>query len=98
MKFRKVIRKRIVPILIIVGIVYGYQRYGAELLRKYSPSTKKQVDNVLGTTSKYITKQASSSAQAVSGFVFKKATEPLIQQINKLPPNQKEDLKKQICK
>ncbi|MEK7070684.1 MAG: hypothetical protein AAB966_02660 [Patescibacteria group bacterium] len=92
------IQKNLTKILLIVGLVLGYQMYGDQLLAKYNPQVKKNAEKVLGIGTNYVAKQASHSAEIVKGFVFKKASQPLVDQINKLPKDQKEEIKKQICK
>jgi hypothetical protein len=86
--------------IIAVAIVtyYVYNNYGSQFLAAQNPAVKKSTDNVLGVAQGLITKGASGSADIVSGFVLKTATDPLMREYDKLRPPQKEIIKKQICK
>jgi len=51
-------------------------------------------NDVLGETTNFIRKIASESADAVSNLIIDKATEPIIEQIKKLPQDKQEEIKK----
>lgn len=85
-------------ILVVFGLVFVYQNYGSSYLAESNPALKKEADDVLGKTTTIFQKQASRSANFVSGLVLKKATEPMIKEYEKLTPDQKEIIKKQICR
>ncbi len=59
--------------------------------------SKDVVGDVLGQATDLVEEVASRSADTVSDFIFDKATEPLIDQIRKLPPDKMEEVKKNIC-
>jgi hypothetical protein len=59
--------------------------------------SKDVVGEVLGTATDVVGDIASNSATAVSEFIIDKTTAPFIDQINKLPPDQREQIKKNIC-
>ncbi|GEM_PF-3399828 len=59
--------------------------------------SKDVVGDVLGQATDLVEEAASRSADTVSDFIFDKATEPLIDQIKKLSPDQQEEIKKNIC-
>lgn len=59
--------------------------------------SKETVGDVLGTATDLVGEIASNSASAVSDFIIDKTTAPFIDQINKLPPDQREQIKKNIC-
>lgn len=59
--------------------------------------SKDVVGDVLGQATDLVEEVASRSADTVSDFIFDKATEPLIDQIKKLSPDQQEEIKKNIC-
>jgi hypothetical protein len=94
----KLVRTVLLACIITVIAVYLYYTYGSGMLVKGSPAAKKAVDNVLGTATGFLDKQASRSADMVSGFVLRQTAAPLIREFNKLPKNQKEELKKELCK
>jgi predicted MFS family arabinose efflux permease len=94
----KLVRTVLLACAITVAAVYVYYTYGSRLLTKESPATKKAVDNVLGVATGFLDKQASRSADMVSGFVLRQTTAPLIREFNKLPKSQKEELKKELCR
>jgi HEAT repeat protein len=60
--------------------------------------SKDVIGDVLGEATDLVEEVASRSADTVSDFIFDKATDPLIDQIKKLPPNQQEEIKKNICR
>lgn len=59
--------------------------------------SKDMVGDVLGTATELISTVASNSANTVSNFIIDKTTAPFIDQINKLPEDQREQIKKNIC-
>lgn len=94
----KLIRKLFFPLLLVAGLYYGYTEFGSSLLAKVSPQAQKATNNVLGTASKAIMKQASRSADFASSIILKKASEPLVREFYKLPAKQQTVIKEQICK
>ncbi|MDH7476300.1 MAG: hypothetical protein QHH09_02395 [Microgenomates group bacterium] len=56
------------------------------------------VKNILSTVSETVVDTASKSAGVVSEFVFENTIGNLLKQIEKLPPEQKEQIKKEICR
>ncbi len=86
------------PLLIIVGLYYGYTEFGSSLLAKVSPQAQKSANNVLGAANKVVMKQASRSADFASSIILQKASEPLVREFYKLPVKQQKILQKQICK
>ncbi len=93
----KLFRKLFVPVLIVVGLYYAYTEFGSSILNDFSPQARKSTDNVLGTAQKFVSKQASRSADFATAIVLKKATEPLIREFRKLPANQQKVIRKEIC-
>ena len=59
--------------------------------------SKSLVENVLGQTTQAVTDIATESANNVSNFIIDKATDPIVDQIKKLPQSQQEEIKKNIC-
>lgn len=89
---------RLVMIVIVAGVMYyAATNYGHVLPLKEvreNPLTKQASGSVLGILSPV----ASAGANLVSNLVVKKASEPLLKEYEKLQPEQKEIIKKQICK
>lgn len=70
----------------------------SELADNIVEQSKDVVGDVLGDATDMVDNLASYSANTVSSFIIDKATAPLIDQINKLPPIQQEEMKKNICR
>jgi len=52
---------------------------------------------VLGEATDLTSEIASESGKIITDFIFSKATEPIIDQINNLPMDKREEIKKNIC-
>ncbi len=55
------------------------------------------LSNVLGEVTSYVSGVASQSAETVSNYVFDNTVGNFIKQINKLPKEQQEDIKRNLC-
>lgn len=70
-------------------------------VKKISDKTKKTTDNVLGEATKIYqnTTQiiASKSSEIVNDLIFNSTIKPILDQYEKLPDEQKEKIKKDIC-
>lgn len=53
---------------------------------------------ILGEAQKAVERTASDSATAIEGYVLKSALQNLIKQTEKLPTDQRDEIKKLICK
>lgn len=94
--------RRLVMIAIVAGVTYyGVTNYGSSLplneIRE-NPVAKQASGNVLGVANGLFSPVASSAARIVSNLVVQKASKPLIQEYEKMRPEQQEIIKKQICK
>lgn len=94
--------RRLVMIAIVAGVVYyAFTNYGHVMPLKQvkeNPVVKQSSGNVLGVANGLFSPVASGAANIVSNLVVQKASEPLMKEYEKLPPPQKEIIKKQICK
>ncbi len=55
-------------------------------------------EQILGETAAFVSQTASSAGNTVSSFIYDSTIKPIMDQIQKLPKNQQEKVKKQICK
>lgn len=73
-----------------------------EILPTNINKTVKKVEEttgeVLGEVTNLLTNSASKSAQTVTDFLFENTVGKVVEQIEKLPQKQQEEIKKRICK
>ncbi len=93
----KLIRNIVFLAVLAFGASYVYQTKLQDVVSRQSPTTQKLADQVLGSATSYVMKQASAGAELAQNAIYKKTSEPLVREFRKLPIGQQEVIKKQIC-
>lgn len=75
-------------------VVKGVSKYVEEKLEEGG----KTLNEVLGETKSFVSEQASKSASAVTSVVLEESSKKVVEQIEKLPKEQQEEIKQNICK
>jgi hypothetical protein len=68
-----------------------------DLAENVVDQSKSITGQILGDATSAATEFASKSADTVSNFIIDKVTDPIVEQIKKLPQSQQEEIKKNIC-
>ncbi len=69
-----------------------------KILDEAANKTEETLGDVLGQAQTFAEQTASKSASSVSDFIFDNTVGSIIKQIDKLPQNQQEDIRRNICK
>lgn len=106
--------KLAIVILIIVGLIYYAHHHkkptlattSKQVLGTQSQNTKSGIKDlvvesaqqVLDKASNFVDNQVSQATGKVSDYVFSVASQNVIKQIDKLPDNQKQEIRQELCK
>ena len=71
---------------------------GEKIYNKISASAQKEVGLVLGAFTELLSDTASKSANTAKEYIFANTVGNLLKQIDKLPTQEKELIKKEVCK
>ncbi len=64
----------------------------------FTSKTKRIAENVVGTTTDIVNTIASKSSEIVSNVIFDNTIGKVVEQVKKLPMNEQEKIKQEICK
>jgi len=67
-------------------------------INQFVQDTKSTINDVLGETTKVLLDTASNSAQKAEDYLIQTAVDKVMDQLDKLPEKQQEEIKKEICK
>lgn len=70
----------------------------SEYVGKKLEEGEQTLQEVLGETTSFVAEQASKSASAITSVVLEKSSAKIVEQIDKLPDKEKEEVKKNLCR
>lgn len=73
------------------------QKNAESIAENLVSKSKEVTGQILGDATDTMSEIASKSADTISSFIIEKATDPIVDQIKKLPQSQQEEIKKNIC-
>lgn len=80
------------------SLVDNIQQGAQDILDNTIKKSEQTMGEVLGEAQNLAVKTASDSAEKIKDFVFDNTVGTILKQIDKLPEDQKEDIKRNVCK
>lgn len=85
-------------LLLEEGVLTTTQKAARNLLSDVTKQTENIASDILGEATSIVSKVASQSSDAAAKFIFDNTIGNIIQQVEKLPKEQQEKIKEQVCK
>jgi hypothetical protein len=77
---------------------FNLKKQSADIYSQIVKSAQKEKDNIVGEATKFFTETASKSGTSLKEYLFANTVGNLLRQIDKLPLQEKEMIKKELCR
>jgi len=77
---------------------FNLKKQSADIYSQIVRSAQKEKDNIVGEATKFFTETASKSGTSLKEYLFTNTVGNLLRQIDKLPLQEKEMIKKELCR